>query len=354
MPANLSPEYKAAEAAYRKARAPDERLVHLREMLRVIPRHKGTEHLQADLKTRIKELGEALSGPKKGARTGPPVTVRPEGAAQVALLGPPNAGKSRLHARLTGSGAESAPYPFTTRKPQPGMLPFEDISFQLVDLPPISATAMESWVPSALTHADAALLVLDIRDPAALDDLAAIARRLAGKHIRLVPDVLPAPVSGDDAASGADDDLDGFHLQDLPTLLVATMSDLLGDTPDAADAASAADAELQAFTELTATPFCAIATSAETGAGLDLLGPWIFRRLGILRVYTKVPGQPPDMQRPLTLREGDTVADAAGLVHRGLAGDVKSARLFREPLFRGQHVPRDHALSDGDIIELHW
>src|SRR5210317_1113040 len=107
MPTNVSPEYKKAEDAYRNAREPRERLRWLREMLRTIPKHKGTEHLQADIKTRIKQLTEEVAGPRKGgARTGPSHSIRPEGAAQVALIGPPNAGKSRLHGQLTGSHSE--------------------------------------------------------------------------------------------------------------------------------------------------------------------------------------------------------------------------------------------------------
>src|SRR5688500_6166663 len=139
MPANLSPEYKQAEHAYRGAREPRERLESLKEMLRSIPKHKGTEHLQADIKSRIKELTDELSGPRKTGHKGPSHTVRPEGAAQICLIGPPNAGKSSLHARLTGSHTEIGPYPYTTKLRVPGMLPFEDIQFQLVDLPPISA-----------------------------------------------------------------------------------------------------------------------------------------------------------------------------------------------------------------------
>src|SRR5262249_24686333 len=167
MPANLTPDYKAAEAAFRKARDPRERLEHLREMLRVIPKHKGTDHLQGDIKRRIKELSEELERPKKSsARGAPPLGIQPAGPAQITFLGPPNAGKSSLHARATGSGAEAAPYPFTTQYPEPGMMPYEDIPFQLVDLPPISPKLPVFWLASALQTADACLLVVDLGDPA--------------------------------------------------------------------------------------------------------------------------------------------------------------------------------------------
>src|SRR5690348_12173037 len=108
-------------------------------MLRTIPKHKGTEHLQADIKARIKDLSEDLEGGRRGGggghTGGPSLVVRPEGAAQVALIGPPNVGKSSLHARLTASNAHVAPYPFTTKFPEPGMVPHQDVHFQLVDLP---------------------------------------------------------------------------------------------------------------------------------------------------------------------------------------------------------------------------
>ncbi len=123
MPTNVTPEYKKAEEAFRKAREPRERLDCLRDMLRTIPKHKGTEHLQGDIKSRIKQLTEELAGPRKGGkRSGPSHAVRREGAAQIALIGPPNSGKSALHHRLTGARSEIGAYPFTTQHPQPGML----------------------------------------------------------------------------------------------------------------------------------------------------------------------------------------------------------------------------------------
>lgn len=188
MPANLTPEYRAAEAAFRGARDPAERLERLREMLRVMPKHKGTDHLQGDIKRRIKELSEEIERPRKGGgRGGPQLVVRPEGAAQIALIGPPNTGKSSLHARLTGSGAQVAAYPFTTQHPEPGMMPYEDIHFQLVDLPAVSPEHSVPWLASALETADAALLVVVLDDPACLEQVEAAHSVLRDKRVDLSP-----------------------------------------------------------------------------------------------------------------------------------------------------------------------
>ncbi|HVH89806.1 MAG TPA: GTPase, partial [Candidatus Acidoferrum sp.] len=211
MPANLTPEYKAAEAAFRRARDPRERLERLREMLRVIPKHKGTDHLQGDIKRRIKELSEELERPKKsGAHGGPPLVIQPEGAAQIALLGPPNTGKSSLHARLTGSGAQAAPYPFTTQYPEPGMMPYEDIHFQLVDLPAISPEHPVSWLASALQTADACLLVVDLGDPACVERIEALHVVLREKGVTLTDRWEP---EREPARGAAEADEDPFALR---------------------------------------------------------------------------------------------------------------------------------------------
>ena len=334
MPTNVTPEYKAAEAEFRKARTPEDRLDCLREMLRTIPKHKGTEHLQAELKSKVKELTEALAGPRKGgARTGPPTVVHAEGAAQVALLGPPNSGKSSLHDRLTGSHAEVGPFPFTTQYPQPGMLPFEDINFQLVDLPPVSAQHLPPWLANTLQPAAAALLVVDLGDPDCVEQVDELHRLLSPARVTLT-------ASWEQHVPGEDDDL--FAIV-LPTLLVATKADQLADP----------EAELATFRELTGYPYPALSVSAADGHGLDRLGPFLFEHLGVVRVYTKIPGQPPDMTRPFTVQLGQTVADVATLVHKEIAADLRYARLWGRGTFDGQQVGRDHALADGDVVELH-
>lgn len=333
MPANLTPEYKAAEAEFREARTPEDRLRWLREMLRALPKHKGTEHLQADLKTRVKEATEALAGPKRGgARTGPPTVVHLEGAAQVALLGPPNAGKSALHARLTGSHVDAGPYPFTTQFPQPGMLAFEDIAFQLVDLPPVSAEHPLPWLTDTLQPADACLLVVDLGDPACVEQVVELHGLLAAGRVTLT--------SSWEGHGGEDDD--PFAVS-LPALLVATKADQIPHPKE----------ELATFRELTGYSYPAMSVSAVTGEGLDQIGPFLFEHLGVVRIYTKVPGQPPDLTRPFTVRRGQSIGDVAALVHKEFAEELRYARLWGRGTFDGQHVGRGHRVDDGDVVELH-
>ena len=341
MPTNVSPEYKRAELAFKQAREPQERLEGLREMLRTIPKHKGTEHLQADIKSRIKQLSEECKVTRKGAaRGGPLQVVRPEGAAQVALLGPPNAGKSNLHAHTTSSHAEVGPYPFTTHEPLPGMLPFEDIHFQLIDLPPVTREHPVPWIGNALQPADACLLVVDLQDPDCIEAVLVIRELLAERRITLSE-------NWDHATAG--DGKDEMEIADpfalvLPTLLIAAKVDLMAECED----------ELAAFHELIGTYFPTIETSVETGEGLDAIGRWLFEKLGIVRVYTKAPGRPPDKYKPFTVRCGDTVHDVALQVHRDLADTLKFARLWgASGRFDGQQVSRDHPVRDGDVLELH-
>lgn len=338
MPANLSPEYKAAEAEFRRARQPEDRLHWLREMLRTIPKHKGTDHLQADIKTRIKQLTEELSGPKKGAAHGGPVTsVRPEGAAQVALIGPPNSGKSSLHAALTGSHAQVGPYPFTTQYPQPGMLHFEDVLFQLLDLPPVTPEHPVAWLGGALQRADACLLVVDLADPLCVDQVSALHAELADKRVYLT-----ARWPGNPASEGPSELEDPFAVL-LPTLMLAAKADAIPDL----------EQELAVFRELTGLSYPALAVSAETRAGLDEIGPWLFRGLDLVRAYTKAPGRSADQDRPFTLRRGGTVGEVAALVHKDFVEGFRYARLWARGAAHPVQVGRDHAVEDGDLLELH-
>ncbi|MGF1614715.1 MAG: GTPase [Gammaproteobacteria bacterium] len=341
MPANLTPEYKAAEAAFRSAKDPKQRLECLREMLRTIPKHKGTDHLQADIKSRIKELKDELSGAKKsGTRNAPATVIRSEGAAQVALIGSPNVGKSALHSQLTGSNALIAPYPFTTQFPQPGMLPYQDIYFQIVDLPPLSPHHPVPWFANALQPADASLLIVDLSDPECVEQVLTVHALLAGQRVTLTErwdDIWAAHPKPQHESIG-----DPFALC-LPTLMVINKTDLIQDP----------QGELEVFQELVGVHYPVLSVSASTRQGLEQFGPWLFEHLGITRVYTKAPGRPPDTDRPFTVRRGQTVHDVAMLVHRDIAASLKYARLWRGAHIHGQQVGAGHIVSDQDVLELH-
>jgi ribosome-interacting GTPase 1 len=308
-------------------------------MLRVMPKHKGTDHLQGDIKRRIKELSEELERPRKGGgRGGPLLVVRPEGAAQVALIGPPNVGKSSLHARLTGSAAQGAAYPFTTQHPEPGMMPYEDIHFQLVDLPAVSPEHPVPWLANALETADACLFVVALDDPACLEQVEAVHDVLRDKRVDLSHRWELEP--GGNTDTDAEDD--PFRLR-LPALLLANKADRLVHP----------EAELRALLEITDLRYPALPVSATTGLGLGEIGSWLFGHLGLLRVYTKPPGRSTARERPFVLRRGQTVEDVARLVHKDLARSLKYARVWGRSGFDGQHVGREHRLADGDMVELH-
>jgi hypothetical protein len=330
MPANLTAQYKAAEERYRRASGHEEKLDALREMLALLPKHKGTEKLQADLRKRLSKLEHEEAHAARSGHRGPePGHVRREGAGQWVILGPPNAGKSSLLAALTNAHPEIADYPFTTRAPQPGMMAFEDVQVQLVDTPAVAPGHTEAWLPNLARNADGLLLVLDVT----ADDLdagwRALGEVLQRAHVRprgrpLPPDASPL-------------------VQAKPVLLLLNRCDEDGDGTLVALAREAVGEGLPV-----------VAVSAARGDGLDALRPLLFGELRRIRVHTKEPGHRPDLGKPFVLPAGATVEDLARLVHADLAERLKFARIWGpHARFDGQQVDRRHALEDGDVVELH-
>jgi hypothetical protein len=329
MPANLTPQYREAEQRFREATGHEEKLAALREMMAIIPKHKGTEKLQADLRRRLAKLeDEAAHANRGGAHRADPGHVRHEGAGQWALVGPPNAGKSALLAALTHAHPEVAPYPFTTRVPQPGMMTFEDVQVQLVDTPAVTPQHTEPWMANLVRNADGVLLVFDPSDDALAPGLAA-ARALFEKA-RVWPAGRPAPA-----------DAPPF-LVTRPMRVVLTKCDLDGDGTFVAIAAESLDADLPRHV-----------VSAERGDGLDALRRALFADLGRIRIYPKEPGKKPDMERPFVLPAGATIHDLAVHVHKDVAAALRFARIWGHARFDGQQVDRDHVLADRDVVELH-
>jgi len=325
MPANLPPQYFEAEKAFREAKDPLEKIAALEEMLAIMPKHKGTDHLRAELRGRIAKLTQQATR-KSGARRAS-LVIEKEGAAQLAVIGLPNAGKSRLIAAITNASPPVAEYPFTTHKALPGMMEFENIKIQLIDTPPLAPQAIEFWIPPLLRRADALLVVVDLSaDPIA--QMEAITEQLKKMRVLI----------GDSSAE-TDPELTVWR----PKALV------IGNKIDI----DKADDNYEALKSKYEGKFPLIAISATAGTNLEELKTGIYEVLDIIRVYTKAPGKKPDPTDPIILKRGSTLADAAAAVHKDFRARMKYARIWGSAKHDGVMAKRDHVLEDGDIIELH-
>lgn len=329
MAANLTPQYLKAEEEYRRAATAEDELKWLEVMLREMQKHKASEKLQAELKQKISRARKDAEAERKTGKKGHGVRIPRQGAGTAVLLGGPNAGKSQLLASLTRATPEIAPYPFTTRAPQPGMMPWEDVTVQLIDMPPITKDYMEPYVQGIVRSADVAVLVVDLGSDDGIEQLQELLDRLAGTKTRL------ARISSLD-----EDDVGISYTQ---TLLAPNKIDL-------ADAAE----RLALMHELAPLDFAEFPISAHDRTGLDVLGDAIYRALDVVRVYTKLPtAKTADYEKPFTLRRGSTLLDVAALVHKDFAAALKFARVWGSQVHDASVVKGDYVLSDKDVVELH-
>ena len=328
MPANLPPKYHEAERRYRSAKSTPEKVAALQEMMSQTPKHKGTDHLRADQRARLARLMAELEKPKAAARGQPqPFALRKEGAGQAVLVGMPNSGKSLLMAALTGAAARSAPYPYTTQTPLPGMLRFQNVRIQLVDTPAIDDQDMQTRLFSLLRNSDLLVIVIDLAADA-VGQMEEVAGELDRWGYRLL---------GVDEMVDPDDQRAQKH-----AILAGSKADEEG--------------ALDQFQELDSRygyRFPVAMVSAQEGVGLDDLTEAIFRTLCKVRVYTKAPGGQPDFQAPIILARGSTVENAAKALHKDWRRKLNYAQLWGSGKFEGQRVGREYVLADGDVLEFH-
>lgn len=329
MPANLTPDYKAAEKRFREAKTTEDKIAAIQEMMAVIPRHKGTDRIWADLRRRLAHLKEEQQQQQqKKGRKSTSYFVPKEDVPQIVILGTPNVGKSSLVAATTNAKPEIADYPFTTRAPGPAIMPYEDIHFQLVDVPPIAPEHIDTWLPEIIRNADMAIVVVDLSADDCVDSFEFLRGALTDKGIRISRTHDPAET-------------------EVPRNVKPAM--VVGNKIDGPGAAE----NLEFLKEVVAGEFDIVPVSALHGQGIEDMKQALFVFLDIIRIYSKIPGQKANLEKPFIAKRGSTVADVAIKIHRDFGDKVKSARVWGSAKFDGQVVDRHHVLEDRDIVEIH-
>lgn len=334
MPANLSPQYLEAEQRYRHTKTNQDKIKCLQEMLSIIPKHKGTEKLQAQIKTKIAKLKQDSQKKHATRREGDFYNIKREGAGQLVLVGLPNVGKSEIVSFVTHASPEVADYPYTTRKPTPGMMEYENVQIQLIDMPPLTNEYLEPWVPQIIRNADGILMVIDLNE----DSI---------PQVKLLFEILekykmkPKIVEDQLEEEG---ELEFFEEKVLHknTIIIGSKSDL-----------ELADISLEMLKECYGKKFSLIPISAKKVETMELLKRRVFEILKIIRIHTKPPGKQADLGSPYIQPVGSTVEELAEHIHKDFLEKLTFARLWRADKFQGQRVQRDFILEDGDIIELH-
>lgn len=292
MPINAGPEYFKAEERYLSAKTREEKIAALEEMIRKLPKHKGTQKLLGQLKKRLAKLKKESS---VRATAKPKFIIRKEGAAQVCIISVTNSGKSSLINALTNAKVKVADYPYTTKLPQVGMMDYTGIGLQLVEIP-------STFTPDVISVVRTCDLVLFLLD--GTKDLI--------EQLKELTEIM-----------------NKNGLESKKILIVANKSDEKADERENV-----------------------LRVSAKTGDGLSELREKIWSRLGLIRIYTKSPGRS-KAEKPLTLKPGSTVRDVTKEVHKSMLKDFRFARVFNKTKYSGRKVGLDYILSDLDVVEIH-
>jgi hypothetical protein len=389
MPTNLTVYAKKKWNEVVLAKTPQEKLEKLQEFLSLIPKHKGTEKLCAQTKTKIATLRKEMEEKKRQrkGRGGPRFFLEKEGAAQMVILGQTKSGRSSLLTSVTNAKTEVSDYPYTTLEPVPGMLQFEDLQFQIVEAPALldgSATG-GSWGQQTLglaRNADGIILMIDLQDEAT-KQLETIQNELEKARIVIQKPRARVDIQRKHVGAGlriiAVGKLVNCNLRDVENLLKgyriidatvkiygeATLDDVEDaifesttyrpailvanktDTPRATE-------NLQELRHTASSNMVIIPVSCKTKRGLEKLGPAIFKALEIIRVYTKEPNDRTPSGNPFILKRGSTVGDLARQIHSDFIERFAYARIWGKRLpFSPQKVGSSFALDDKDVVELH-
>ncbi|MFL7891372.1 MAG: GTPase [Anaerolineales bacterium] len=327
MPTNLPPDFYEAERRFRLAKSPSEKIACLEEMLSIIPKHKGTDHIRADYRRQISKLKTTSRTQKGGSVHVSAFRIDREGPGQVVVLGPTNVGKSALVEKLTNAAPEVSSNPYTTWKPTPGMMQVDNVQIQLIDTPPLDREYLEPELVDLVRRADLVLIMLDLQTHP--DQQLESTFKILTEN-RIFPAHMRENYSGDE------------YVWFVPVIVLTNKCD-----------DESLDEICQVFRELLEDEWPILSISALTGRNLDQLKQAVFDSLNILRVYSKPPGEEPDFSKPVVMKKGATLEDFTKEIHKDFHEKLKFAKVWGSTMFDGQMVQRDYVLQDGDVVELH-
>lgn len=353
MPINANYEYYAAEKKYHAAKTPTEKLQALSEMQSTAPKHKGAENLRKEISRKIAAVKAGIEKHKIAKKgSGKNVNVKKEGAGQVAIVGMPNSGKSTFLNKLTGVKVEIASYPFTTRKPEVGMMGYKGAWVQLVEVPAIVEGSSQgksdgTQILSIIRNSDAVVLLYRTEEKKEL-----VLKELEAANIKLNKQKPKIIISHSEfkgiTVSGAKNIK--FPRQDLEKFLKSM------GYHNASVIIHEPVTNLIKFIEVLEGSIVykkAILLKFDEWQDNEEFRGEIFSLLEKILIYTKKPGQEADYTDPLVLKEGATVADVAERLHKDFAQGLRYVRVWGSAKFGGQRISRKYKLKSEDLIEIY-
>jgi ribosome-interacting GTPase 1 len=199
------------------------------------------------------------------------------------------------------------------------------VQIQLIDTPPLNKEHIEPELRELIRSADLLLIILDLQDYP-IQQLEDTVEILKANRIEVHCENSEPPASLDRV----------FR----PLIVVNKHDD------------ARLDEEFQTLCELYEDQCSFLSISTQTGRNADEFKQAVFEALGLVRIYSKRPGKEPNLESPFVMKQGGTVEEFAGKVHKDFLQTLKSARVWGEGVFDGQQVSRDHVLHDGDVVEL--
>lgn len=299
MPINASPEYFRAQGEYLAAKTKDEKIKALERLIMLAPKHKGSENLLANLKSKLSKLKREIEDEKKRKkyRASSVALVKKTADAFVVLVGLTSSGKSALLAALTNATPKISPFPFTTIKPEQGVFDYSGCKIQIVELPSLRQDIeMDSETLGIIRISDLIVIVATTNE-----EIDSILQELKDAKIA------------------------------LPTLIIHNKADVIQKVPSKSE----------------------LSVSASTKQNIAELKDKIFMKLKIMRVFTKEPGKK-SSHLPIILKKDATIKDLAKKIHKSFLEKFNYALVWGSSVkFPGQRCGLDHKLQDGDVVEIY-